>query len=277
MTQPARSRLELDFIDTHSRLQIARLLFAGGIGALGALTLASSDFAFQWQPVPASVPARAALAQIVGIIFIAIAALLLAPRTLRLGAGILASAFWLWQLLLHVPPLISTGENWLGAAELLALCGGSLAFLGMVSDGDRGRHAAVIGKYLFALSLPIFGWSHFFYAVPASQLIPDWIPGRLFFTYLTGTAHILAGLSLLTGLLARIAAPWICIMFASFIAFLHIPHVIVAPSSRYEWTALLMSTLLSGAAWSIAAVVRREESRTAMREERGLVRADARG
>jgi uncharacterized membrane protein YphA (DoxX/SURF4 family) len=257
--------------------KVSWILFAVGILALGAFTLGAADFAFQWQPVPANVPARAMLARAVGVIFIGTGICLLIPSMTRVAAAVLTASFWTWELLLHVPPLLTTGENWLGAAEVLALCGGSLALLGMTAnrtytgalDWIAGTKAIAVGKFLFALSLPIFGYSHFLWAEPASQLIPSWVPGRLFFTYLSGIGHIAAGLSLLTGVLARIAAPALCGMFASFILFMHIPRVIADPTSRYEWTMTIVSVLLSGAAWSIAAAMRVAKS------PRGVVSSEA--
>ncbi|MFL6618001.1 MAG: hypothetical protein ACJ8MH_05340 [Povalibacter sp.] len=249
-------------------VKVSWALFAFGIIALGLLTLAAGDFAFQWQPVPPGVPARALLARVVGLLFIGSGICLFVPSLTRIGAGALAASFWAWELLLHVPPLLMTGENWLGAAELLALSGGSLALLGMTAtraypgmlDWVLGSKAITLGKLLFAFSLLVFGYSHFLYAEPASQMIATWVPGRLFFTYLSGIGHIAAGLSLLTGVLARIAAPTLCGMFASFILFFHLPRIIPDPGSRYEWTSTLISLLLSGAAWAIAAAVQMAKS-----------------
>jgi len=122
-------------------------------------------------------------------------------------------------------------------------------------EGGRGwRLSTLIGKLCFGFALLPLGLSHFVYAEPAAALIPAWFPARLFFTYLTGTGHICAGLSLLTGILTRFAAPLLVAMFACFILFLHIPHVIAAPT-RYEFTMLVVSLALSGAAWIITGVV----------------------
>jgi uncharacterized membrane protein len=251
-------------------MDASRMLFGIGMIALGIMTLASGDFAYDWLPVSKELPARAFIARIVGTAFIGIGILLLMPHTTRLGFGALAVAFWLWELLVHVPLMIETGKNWLGAAEVLALCGGTFALLGMTSKTPRrgianwliGRKAIVPGRVLFALSLPVFGYSHFLYAEFASKMIPEWVPGRLFFTYLSGVGHVAAGLSLLTGVLARIAAPALCFMFGSFIAFMHIPRVLAAPGSRYEWTMLTISVLLSAAAWAIAAAAKPDNGKS---------------
>ena len=64
-----------------------------GFGALGVLGVASGDFAFQWEPVPADVPARATLAMAAGALEVA-AAVMLVPGRLR------AAGAWLAALLL---------------------------------------------------------------------------------------------------------------------------------------------------------------------------------
>ena len=52
----------------------------------------------------------------------------------------------------------------------------------------------------------IFGAQHFMYAAFIATLIPAWIPFHLFWVYFTGTGFIIAGLSIASGVLARLAA-----------------------------------------------------------------------
>jgi uncharacterized membrane protein YphA (DoxX/SURF4 family) len=234
------------------------------------MSIVTGDFAFQWQPVPNEFPARALLARIVGAIEILASVAVLVPRMSRMGVSAIAVIFWSWLLLLHVPRVIrGEAAAWIGACELLVLSGASLALVGTVhsieSRARGGRDwslACLMGKWCFALALPPLGLSHFVYAEPAAALIPAWFPARLFFTYLTGVGHIAAGLSILSGVLARIAAPLLAVMFGCFIVFLHIPRVIATPN-RYEWTMLLMSLALNGAAWIIAGLVRKSSQASA--------------
>lgn len=241
---------------------IGVLLLAASLATLGVMSVITGDFAFQWQPVPADFPARILCARLVGVLEVFASIALLIPPVARLGATIITGIFWLWLLLLHVPRMIH-GEvaAWLGGAELLALAGAALALNGVIRvnhrSGEGGRNWALstlIGKLCFGFALLPIGLSHFIYLEPAASLIPAWFPARVFFTYFTGVGHISAGLSLLTGILERIAAPLLVIMFGCFIAFLHIPRVIATPT-RYEFTSLIVSLGLSGAAWIIAGVV----------------------
>jgi len=65
-------------------------------------------------------------------------------------------------------------------------------------------------------------------------------------------AHCAAGLAILTGVLARLAAKLFAIMITSWVIILHIPRVAAALHDRHEWTTLFIAVSLSGAAWVLA-------------------------
>jgi hypothetical protein len=53
---------------------------------------------------------------------------------------------------------------------------------------------AQVGRFLFAVSLAIFGILHFMYHSFIASLIPAWIPGRLFLALcMSGAGFIFAG------------------------------------------------------------------------------------
>jgi uncharacterized membrane protein YphA (DoxX/SURF4 family) len=260
MTEPhTRSGV---FTSLPSPWNVGILLLAISLGVLGLISVVTGDFAFQWQPVSAEWPARVMCARLVGAVEVMASVAVLMPRTAIYGSGAITVIFWLWLLLLHVPRVIR-GEtaSWIGACELLALAGASLALYSEIRasrssfENGRSRDAmTVVGKVCFGFALLPLGLSHFVYAEPAAALIPAWFPAHLFFTYLTGMGHISAGLSIVSGVLARVAAPLLALMFACFVVFLHIPRVIATPT-RYEFTMLLVSLALNGAAWIIAGIV----------------------
>ena len=56
-------------------------------------------------------------------------------------------------------------------------------------------------------------------------LVPGWLPPtREFWAYATGIGHIAAGLAILTGVQARLAAILLTVMFACFTPLVHVPH-----------------------------------------------------
>jgi hypothetical protein len=83
-------------------------------------------------------------------------------------------------------------------------------------------------------------------------MVPAWLPGRVGLAYLTGAAHVAAGISLLLGVVPSLAATLEAIMLSLFTLLVWVPRVIAAPASRAEWTAMLVSGALTGAAWIVA-------------------------
>ncbi len=95
--------------------------------AIGIIGLVWGDFSTVWQPVPAGVPHRAALAYIVAVCLIAGGAAVQRRTTAQAGALVLAILYFMSALLwlprvIGYPRMIGT---WLGFAEEFALvCGG---------------------------------------------------------------------------------------------------------------------------------------------------------
>jgi len=233
------------------------LLIATMTAAIGILSLYTGDFAYTWMPVPEDVPGRSVAARVVGLVLIAASVLLVIPRTLRQGVAAMLAVFALW-LVPHLPGLVS-GQSWLGFFEFLLPLGACWALMGLLDASRKPigtSRRVLVGRMCFAVGLIGCGASHFVYADFASQMIPEWIPGRLFFTYLTGAGHIAAGVSLIAGVMMRLSTVLLCFMLACFVALLHLPRVLTNPGSRFEWTMMFVAILFSGAAWVIASIVR---------------------
>ncbi len=236
------------------------MLIGATTAAIGILSLYTGDFAYTWMPVPEDVPGRSVAARVVGVILIAASALLLIPRTLREGVAAMVAVFALW-LVPHLPGLLS-GQSWLGFFEFLLPLGAFLALMGWLASQRQPIGASrrvLVGRLCFGVGLIGCGASHFVYADFAAQMIPEWIPGRLFFTYLTGAGHIAAGVSLITGVMMRVSTGLLCFMLACFVVLLHLPRVLSNPGSRLEWTMMFVAVLFNGAAWVIASLVRSVE------------------
>lgn len=237
---------------------------AVGLGALGVLSLGSGDFAFQWQPVPADLPSRGALAMATGGLEVAAAVLLLLPGRLRAAGAWLAAILLLGWVALHVPSVVqrpTSIADWLGIAETIAMASAALMFAaawaGIAAAGAIRRG----GFVAFGLSAIVFGLAHFKYAEFTASMIPHWLPGRVALAWLTGAAHALAGLAILTGLRRTLAAWLECLMMACFVVLVHLPRVLVHPESRMEWTMLFVAATLGASAGLVAAMSGRDGAR----------------
>jgi uncharacterized membrane protein YphA (DoxX/SURF4 family) len=84
-------------------------------------------------------------------------------------------------------------------------------------------------------------------------LVPQWLPpSQTFWAYATGFAHIAAGLAILTGVQARLAAILLTIMYASFTPLVHVPTILADPSKFWNWTENALNIALAGVAWVVA-------------------------
>ena len=228
---------------------------AVGLGALGVLGMASGDFAFQWEPVPPGVPARAALAVAGGALEAAAGGLLLVPRLRAIGAWLAAAILLAWTLL-HVPAVVQRPlsiADWLGVAESAAMACAALMLAATSSRAAAGGAIVRGATAVFGLSALVFGLSHFAYADFTASMIPAWLPARVGLAYVTGAAHALAGLAILAGVLRPLAAALEAAMMASFVLLVHLPRVLAKPDNRFEWTMLLVAVTLSASAGLVAA------------------------
>lgn len=225
-----------------------------GAFLLGVLGLISSDFAFQWQPVPDNVPLRSALASTSAVAMAAAAVAATLPRLEKGGRLLLAIYFGLWAVLLHGPRVVAQPglvAEWLGLAESATMSAGGVALLALSLRGDLRRRLAFSTRIAFGLCLLVFGLSHFVYLSFTAQMVPAWLPWRTGWAAATGAGHLLAGLAFLSNRGLKAAGPAITGMMASFVVLLHIPRIIAEPASRMEWTMTSVALTLTGAAFAL--------------------------
>jgi uncharacterized membrane protein len=245
------------------QLFIARAVFAGGLAGLGILSLFSADFALNWQPVPAWVPWREYLAQLSGLVLLIAGAGTFFRRSAVVCALILTIDVAIWLALLQLPRVAmnpTVEAIWLGFSEnLVMVAGGWLVLTSVAHPGYRafGRlpvddSAVRTARFLFAAALLPIGLSHFVYVRETAAMVPAWLPARLSIAYLTGAAHVAAGMAMLAGVVPRLAAVLEASMISGFTLLVWLPRVAAAPASRFAWTALLASATLTGAAWAVA-------------------------
>jgi uncharacterized membrane protein len=98
---------------------------------------------------------------------------------------------------------------------------------------DKAHH---LGCMSLAVPLAVFGAEHFTSTRAIMQLVPAWMPGKLFWTYFVGVALFAAALSFVFRVRIRLAATLLGIMFFCFVAMMDVPGAMAAPHSRFAWT-----------------------------------------
>jgi uncharacterized membrane protein len=130
--------------------------------------------------------------------------------------------------------------------------------IGIFTVGKEVRRATGIDKGLalgalfFAIPMAEFGAQHFTEARPVSTIVPSWIPGALFWTYLVGTALEAAALSIATKKQARWAALSLAAMLVLFILLMHIPKIVAEPKNVLAWGVTFRDLGFSGGALALA-------------------------
>ena len=190
------------------------------------------------------------------------------------GVGLLFRATAAWSVrvlfpyliawtLLKVPALVVAPQIegvWLGFGELaVLLAGGWVLFARLAAVGEdswlafaAGDRGIRIAKYLFAIWIIPVGLSHFFYTKETIELIPAWMPARMFWAYLTGAGHIAAGLGVLFSVVPRVAAFAEAAMLSVITLLVWAPAVVAQPTARMPWTAFWISWAITAAVWVLA-------------------------
>lgn len=239
------------------------VVFAMAVAGLGVLSLSTGHFASVWQPVPPQLPWREFFAQANGGLMCAVGAGLLSRRTVLPASGILTAYLLIWLVLLHGPQLVGAPlqeGSWAACAHNTELIAGSWIVLvtAMAATGTAtfrlpgGVSGLQLARLLFAISLPFLGVQHMVYAKAALTAVPAWLPFPLGWVYFTGAAHIAAGIGIGFGIIPRLAATLEAAMMGLFTVLVWLPGVMLMPGDRFQWTALLISSAMTAAAWIVA-------------------------
>jgi uncharacterized membrane protein YphA (DoxX/SURF4 family) len=247
---------------------LGRWAFGLAAIALGAVGLVWGDFAAFWQPVPAELPYRTTIAYSTWALLLASGAALLYRPTIRIGTAapiIIYSIFTLlWaNRVVHFPQIFGT---WSGMAEQLVLLLAAIVLYVRTEPAAAPSMTFNICQTLFGLCVISFGIIHFDALPQTAALVPRWIPpSKVFWAQATGVADIAAGIALLTGVQARLAARLLTAMFISFGIFVWLPRIFQAPAGHTVWAGNSVNLALIAAAWVFADRVRDRSLLTAKR------------
>ncbi len=242
---------------------IGHVVFAATILGLGILGLVQGEFGTYAQPVPKSWPAREALDYLCSCICIASGLGLLWKRTAAPAARLLLAYLLLCMLLFNMRiiilhPLVEVAyQNWGQIGVIIAAAW--VLYAWFATDWDRhhlgfatGERGVRIARVFYGLSLIGFGFSHFAYLENTTVLVPAWLPGPLFWAYFTGVAYLAAGVGVLTGLFARLAASLSALQMGLFLPVVWLPVLMAGNVTAFRWGEIVATVALAAGGWVVA-------------------------
>ena len=117
----------------------------------------------------------------------------------------------------------------------------------------RGLDKVVaLSNLCFAIPLAVFGAEHLSAARFIMNLVPAYMPWRLFWAYFVGCALIAGSLSIATKIAVRWSGLLFGIMMFLFVAMIHFPGALASRHDRILWTIVFREMSFGGAGWILA-------------------------
>lgn len=236
---------------------------------------------FVAKAVPSWIPGQLFWAYFVGAALIAAALSLATKIQPRLSAALLGIMIFIFVLTIHIPSCFATPYDKTRLTIVLrdsTLAAAALAFAVSQSEDSRAGRAAgshkswglqsvgpiliVVARFLIAISIAVFGIDQYLNPTfapgipqegPAFVTMPAWIPGHIFWAYLTGTIFVVCAIGLMTRKHARSAATLLGVTVLALALFIYLPITIAKASDIANGLNYLAIHLaLAGAALLLA-------------------------
>jgi uncharacterized membrane protein len=145
----------------------------------------------------------------------------------------------------------------------VAMCSAGIAvfLIGAWAAKNEFANARGLGKIgalthlCFAIPLAVFGAEHLSMPRALMNLVPQYMPWRLFWACFVGCALIAASLSIA----AKIAVRWSALLFGLmmflFVAMIHLPGALASHGNRIIWTIVFREMSFGGGGWVLAGSV----------------------
>jgi uncharacterized membrane protein len=231
--------------------------------ALGVLGFIKGQFTPIWQPVPKGLPAREVLIYLCASISLACGLGLLWQRAAATAARVLLAYLLLWMLAFRVRDIVlapAVQDSWSGWGETAVIVAGAwILYAWFAVDWDRqyvgfatGQRGLRIARLLFGLALIPFGTAHFAYLKETASLVPGYLPAHMAWASFTGAAYLAAGVAIITGVWARLAATLSVFQIGVFTLLVWLPIVAAGSKDAFQWSETIISVALTAGAWLVA-------------------------
>jgi len=228
--------------------------------------------------VPRWIPAHPFWVYLVGLGFLCAALSIAILVQARLVAALLGSSFLIFVLVMDAPGVVKQPDNrffWALALRQLAFSGGGFAFA-MSPWSTRTRQPwraqrkavwAVFPRFFIGIPSVFYGVENLLHpanvpGVPLQKLTPEWIPGRMFLSYVVGVILILAGVCLIVNRKTRIAATSLGLAILLTVLWIYLPMLLAAPRDVVALNYFFDTLLFAGAILVLASAMDKETAVT---------------
>ena len=156
--------------------------------------------------------------------------------------------------------MFSSANFWMCFAGLVYLVAGVLILRKEISAARGWDKLIILGGVFIAVSLAVFAPEHFRGPEFVQNMVPRWMPVRLFWAYFVGSALLAAATSLTVRKCVRLSSTLLGLMFFLFVCMLYTPLVLAHPGSRFAWAYALRDLSFAAGAWALAGLHSRASS-----------------
>jgi len=235
--------------------------FAATLIVVGILGLIKEDLTAVRQLVPKGVTATV-LVYLWALISIGSGIGLLWGRKAAAAARVLLAYLLLWMLVFRVPRLLhglTVDVYWSLCQSAVMLSAAWVLYAWFAADWDRQRLGFATGdkglriaRALYGVAIIPFGFAHFQYVEHTASMVPSWLPAHVAWVYFTGAAFIVAGLAVLIGVYARLAAALSALQMGLFLVLVWVPVMATRSLNSFEWGEVVVTWVLTACAWVVA-------------------------
>ena len=242
-------------------MPFGRLCFATPLAVFGTEHFTdTSDIATM---VPSWIPVHTFWVYLVGVALLAAALSIAVKVQSRLAATLLGVMFFSFVVLMDIPAALAEPNNriaWTLALRELAFASGGFAFAGARMSAKHAGRAPVlvtVARYCIGVTAVFYGVEHFLHptfatGVPLEKIMPEWIPGRLFWAYIAGAVLIASGACLVANKKTRQAATYLGLMILLLVLFEYLPMLLASPEDIVSLNYFFDTLFFSGAVLVLA-------------------------
>jgi uncharacterized membrane protein len=129
---------------------------------------------------------------------------------------------------------------------------GVLAAKKEIAEAHGLDKIVALSNLCFSVPLAVFGALHLFGPEFVKDLVPPYMPWRMFWVYFVGGALIAASLSIATKIGVRWSGLLFGVMMFLFVAMLYLPSALRHLHARITWTIVFRELSFGGAGWILA-------------------------